>query len=206
MLDPRVTLTTTDLMQVAADAIVVEDSGWLRAMRGTAAMLDTRYPALRGVRERAIGARGESFPIGAAVAFALDADGPWRYAVWAITYTYQPPASGAEATTHRLRATPLSVTAATASAVLRAAEAGATTLVMPALGTRADFHALPPVPKKLPRYVMGAAQLAGLQQALAITPSIAAVTLSLSARDHAIFEDLLGRGGARRDEEQEHDD
>jgi hypothetical protein len=208
MLDERVQLTTLDLLQVRADAVVVEDSGWLRAMRGPAALLDALYPSLRRERELAIEARGGPFPLGSAAAFPLPLDESGRMlAIWAITYTYPREFAPAEPSSQRrVRATPLVVAAATREAIQRAIAAGARHVAMPALGTRADYHVLPPVPKNLPRYTMGAAQLIGLHEALATTQALRQVTVSLSQRDYAIFEDLLGRGGPRHYEDEDNDE
>lgn len=190
MLDRRVRLSTADALSVPADAIVVEDSGWLTALRGLAATVDGLDASLRGRREEALAQHGGSYAPGAAIGFRLDqGTHPFRHAIWAITFSHVPQPEGQPA--RIARATPLDVAAATRAALLEAEALGIKHLAMPALGTRQDQHVLPPAPKKLPRYVMGAAQLIALQQTLAET-TIEQVTLSLSLRDHAIFHDLLG--------------
>lgn len=187
MLDRRIRLSTVELLSVPADALVVEDNGRLSALRGLAATVDGLDAGLRGRREEALAQHGGPFAIGTALGFQLEPrTHPFRHAIWAITF------SQADGQTERLeRATPLDVAAATRSALLEAAALGVKHLAMPAIGTRTDQHVLPPVPKKLPRYVMGAAQMIALQQTLDET-RIEQVTLSLSLRDHAIFHDLLG--------------
>ncbi|WP_026369444.1 hypothetical protein [Kallotenue papyrolyticum] len=192
MLDRRVRLTTDDIWQSSADALVVEDSAALRATRGLAALLDDTYPALRAARAALLQQHGGSLPIGAAVALALPQEAPYRYAIWAVTSDGGAARAVHAPPTTSQRITPLAVTLATRNAVLEAAAVGARHVVLPALGTRAATHVLPPVPKKLPRYVMGAAQLAGLQQALEQTPGLTRVTLALSQRDYTIFQILLG--------------
>lgn len=187
MLDQRVVLSLAELLTVPADAVVVEDSGSLTASRGLAALVDQRY-ALQTQRERTVKQHGAPFEIGSAVALPTRADDGPRVIVWAITF-----ALGASAAA-RVRATPLDVAAATDAALREAAGHEARHVAMPALGTRIDHHVLPPTPKKLPRYVMAAAQLIGVQQALDDVPSITQVTICLSQRDYGIFEDVLGRG------------
>ncbi|HEY0734950.1 MAG TPA: hypothetical protein VGD69_08595 [Herpetosiphonaceae bacterium] len=190
MLDRRVRLSTVEAMNVPADAIMVEDSGRLSGLRGLAATIDGLDDGLRRRREDALARHGGPFAIGTAIGFRLESTThPFRHAIWAVTFSQTPQSEGQP---ERLeRATPLNVAAATRSALLEAAALGVKHLVMPAIGTRTDQHVLPPVPKKLPRYVMGAAQLIALQQTLDET-GIEQVTLSLSLRDHAIFHDLLG--------------
>jgi hypothetical protein len=191
MLDDRVHLSMSDALDVPADVLVVEDSGWLTATRGLAGLVAARYPALRALREQAVAEHGGSFPLGAAMAFTINDDEyTLRAVVWAVTWTYpQPTAQHAH---DRVRATPLDVAAATRNALHQAAIIAATHVVLPALGSRLDYHVLPPTPKKLPRYVMGAAQLVAMQQALVASP-IQQVTLSVSQRDYGIFSELLGR-------------
>lgn len=198
MLDRRVRLTTDDLWQSSADALVVEDSADLRATRGLAALLDDTYPGLRAARAALLQQRGAPLPIGAAVALALPQAAPYRYAIWAVTWDGS--AARAAHAPPSQRITPLAVTLATRNAVLEAAAVGARHVILPALGTRAATHVLPPVPKKLPRYVMGAAQLAGLQQALEQAPSLTRVTLALSQRDYTIFQILLGNASPGAEE------
>lgn len=190
MLDRRIRLSTVELLRVPADAMVVEDNGRLSGLRGLAATVDGLDAGLRRRREEALAQHGGPFAPGAAIGFQLEqTTHPFRHAIWAITFSQLPQPEGQ---TERLeRATPLDVAAATRSALLEAQKLGVRHLVMPAIGTRTDQHVLPPVPKKLPRYVMGAAQLIALQQTLDET-TIEQVTLSLSLRDHAIFHDLLG--------------
>ena len=190
MLDRRVRLSMVDALSVPADAIVVEDSGWLSGARGLAATVDGLDAGLRSRREAALAQHGGPFALGTARGFLLEpATHPFRHAIWTITFAQVRQAEGQPERVER--ATPLDVAAATRSALLEAAALGVKHLVMPAIGTRTDQHVLPPVPKKLPRYVMGAAQLIALQQSLDET-TIEQVTLSLSLRDHAIFHDLLG--------------
>jgi O-acetyl-ADP-ribose deacetylase (regulator of RNase III) len=190
MLDRRIKLSTVELLSVPADAIVVEDSSRLSALRGLAATVDGLDAGLRRRREEALAQHGGPFAIGTALGFQLESTThPFRHVIWAITFAQVPQPEGQP---ERLeRATPLDVAAATRSALLEAEALGVKHLAMPAIGTRTDQHVLPPAPKKLPRYVMGAAQLIALQQTLDET-RIEQVTLSLSLRDHAIFHDLLG--------------
>lgn len=191
ILDARLTLTTSDPLEIAADTVVVEDSGWLTAARGLAAALDSRHAELKPQREAALSQHGGSFTPGAALACRVNTPGSQlRLAVWAITYTYA--AQREHQAERHLRATPLDVTRATSAALLQAAAAGARHVVLQALGTRNDIHVLPPLPKKLPRYVMGAAQLAGMCQAIEASPSLERLTLCLTQRDFAIFHELLG--------------
>lgn len=198
MLGDRLVLATEDVLELPADALVVEDGGWLTAARGLAAAVDQRYPQLRALREQALERHGGPFALGAALAFALS-DTDRRALIWAITFSQQPQQA------ERQRATPLDVAQATRNALLQADALGVEQVVMPALGTRLGYHALPPTPKKLPRYVMGAAQLIGVQQALEQAHAIKRVTLGLSLRDHAIFHELLGQplSAAIGDEEQD---
>jgi hypothetical protein len=92
----------------------------------------------------------------------------------------------------RAQATPLVIEAITRQALAEAVALGAAHVVLPALGTRTDQHALPPVPKKLPRYVMGTAQLLGVRAALEASPDLR-VTVCLTQRDLAIWNTLLGQ-------------
>ena len=184
--DDRIELCEAELPAVTADAVVVEDSGQLRAARGYASTLDRRYEELRPLREQAVFA--SPLALGSAVAFRA-ADG--RVVVWAVTYGDAAHGQPEQA----IRATPLDIAAAAREALLRAAEHGAGHVALPALGTRYGRHVLPPLPKKLPRYVMAAAQLIGIREALAAT-DIRRVTLCLTQRDRAIFAAVLGRGEA----------
>lgn len=190
MLDRRIRLSTVELLRVPADAVAVEDSGWLSGLRGLAATVDGLDAGLRRRREEALAQHSGPFELGTAIGFRLEqTTHPFRHAIWAITFGQLPQTQGQP---ERLeRATPLDVAAATRSALLEAHKLGVKHLTMPAIGTRTDQHVLPPVPKKLPRYVMCAAQLIALRQTLDET-TIEQVTLSLSLRDHAIFHDLLG--------------
>jgi O-acetyl-ADP-ribose deacetylase (regulator of RNase III) len=191
MLDGRIRLSTADAMTVPADAVVVEDSGWLTGARGPAAIVDALAPDLRQRREAALAQHGGPYPLGSALSFPLQhPTSSLRHAIWAITFSYQ---MQPEQRNQLVRATPLDVAAATRSALLQAAELPVTHLVMPAIGTRMEHHVLPPAPKKLPRYVMGAAQLIALHTTLQAITTIEQVTLSLSQRDYAIFHDLLGQ-------------
>jgi|GEM_PF-4923618 len=205
MLNERITLSTVELLSTVADALIVEDSGWLTASRGLAATVDSLYPELRHQREQALERRGAMYPLGAALGFELNAnDRLYRHAIWAVTFGY----STQITTGHNdlIRATPLDIAAAASNALLQAAACGARTVVLSALGTRIGYHNLPPTPKKLPRYVMGAAQLVGMHNALQQTESIEQVTLCLTQRDYAIFNDLLGRSLDQRNvEDDEHD-
>lgn len=204
MLGDRVVLSTNDVLELAADALVIEDSGWLLASRGMAAAVDALYPELRPLREQVLEQRKSPFALGAAVGFPLTGDAHRvRGVIWAITFGYQPQPGQPD---QRQRATPLDVAEATRNALLRADELGAAQVVMPALGTRLGFHMLPPTPKKLPRYVMGAAQLIGIQQALQHTTVVQQITLGLSLRDYAIFHELLGQPLAAAAGDEEHDD
>jgi hypothetical protein len=182
MLDPRIVTSTAEPLAIAADALVVEDDASVAARRGFAAVIDQRFPQLRAARAR-IGAGGR-LAVGAAVALPLDDPAsPLRFVVWVATYGDRHAPEG--------RATPLIVAAAAEQALVQAHAAGARRIVMSALGTRLGTHVLPPTPKKLPRYVMGAAQLIGVQRGLAAT-TIERVTLSLTERDAAIFAELAG--------------
>lgn len=189
MLDRRIRLSTADALSVPADAIIVEDSGRLTGSRGLAATVNGLDPGL-GLRRQAMLAQNDGlYTPGTAIGFRLDQiTHTFRYAIWAITFSHS---SQPEQPDQLIRATPLDVAAATRSALLEAETLKIKHLVMPALGTRSEQHVLPPVPKKLPRYVMGAAQLIALNQTLNET-TIESVTVSLSQRDYAIFHDLLG--------------
>ena len=190
MLNDRVVLSTSDVLELPADALVIEDSGWLSASRGLAAAVDELYPELRVLRERALKQHGGAFAPGAAVGFALSDGQPLRAVICAITFGQHVPGGPVD---QRQRATPLIVAQASRNALLEADTLGMAQVVMPALGTRLGYHMLPPTPKKLPRYVMGAAQLIGVQQALQQTAAAQQVTLGLSLRDYAIFHELLGQ-------------
>lgn len=203
MLGDRVVLSTSDVLELAADALVIEDSGWLSASRGMAAAADALYPELRAVREQLVEQHGGPFALGTAVGFPLAGEHAVRSVIWAVTFGYQPQPGQPD---QRQRATPLDVAEATRNALLRADELGAAQVVMPALGTRLGFHMLPPTPKKLPRYVMGAAQLIGMQQALQQTTTVQQITLGLSLRDYAIFHELLGQPLAAPAGDEEQDD
>lgn len=184
-------LAITEPLLVVADALVVEDSGWLSAERGLAAQVDQLFSTLQPQRTQYIAQCG-ALALGAAAAFVVGAqEGSFRAVVYTVTFTY--PAQPAQAE-QRMRATPLVVATATRNALLRAAEIGARHVVLPALGTRLGHHSLPPTPKKLPRYVMGAAQLIGIEQALEQTTMLERITLAVTHRDYAIFRELLGAG------------
>jgi len=187
MFDDRLELREAELPSVMADALVVEDGGRLQAAQGYATVLDKRYPELRPMREQA--AQGSALSLGSALAFRAH-DGV--VVVWAVTY-----GDGArDQAEQAVRATPLHIAAASREALLcAAAKHGARSVALPALGTRYGHHVLPPVPKKLPRYVMATAQLIGIQQALA-TNQLQTVTLCLTQRDRAIFAAVLGRADA----------
>lgn len=204
MLGQQVELTTTNALEIAADTIVVEDCGWLSATRGLAATLNSLYPELRTQREQALAQQGSSFALGDAIVCRLPAtELPLQTVIWVVTYTYQPQIGhGSE----RVRATPLDVATATTNALRAASKLGAEQVVMPAIGTRTDQHVLPPVPKKLPRYVMGAAQLVAINQLLQSDTSLHRITLSLTQRDYAIFHELLGSEIAHSGTEDETND
>ncbi len=190
MLNQQLKLTTSNSLELGADTVVVEETGWLNAARGLAATIDGAYPELQAQREQAMKQRGGTFVPGEVVVCRLTAERlPLRFVISAVTYTYQPqigPGSGA------LRATPLDIARATRRALQVTAELGGRHVVIPALGTRTDYHVLPPVPKKLPRYVMGAAQLVAVQETLVTLSAIPEITFSLTQRDYAIFHELLG--------------
>lgn len=191
MLGDRVVLATSDVEMLPAEALVVEDSGWLTASRGLAAAIDGQYGELRALREHAVEQHGGPFALGEAVVFPINDSVQGRRAlIWTVTFGHQPQPGQPD---KRQRATPLDVARASCNALLRADELGIAEVAMPALGTRLGYHVLPPTPKKLPRYVMGAAQLIGVQQALQQTSAIRRVTLGLSLRDYAIFHELLGQ-------------
>lgn len=181
----RLDLKEAELLSVAADAIIVEDNGRLLAQHGNAAALAMRYAELRLMREQAV-PPNSPLPLGSALAFRAD-DG--TIAVWAVTYGEAVDGQPVE----RTRATPLDIAAAAREALLRAAEHGARQVALPALGTRYGHHVLPAVPKKLPRYVMAAAQLIGIREALEHV-SFDRITLCLTQRDRAIFAAVLGLG------------
>lgn len=187
----RLELLEAELLSVTAAAVVVEDSSRLAAAHGYASALDKRYAELSALREQAL--RHGSLGLGSAVALRAH-DG--LITVWAVTYG----AAGTDPAVPAIRATPLDIAAAAREALLRAAEQGANHVALPALGTRYGQHVLPALPKKLPRYVMAAAQLIGIRDALDAT-DIQRVSLCLSQRDRAIFAAVLGRG-----EHQEGDD
>lgn len=205
ILDERLTLTTSAPLEIMADTVVVEDSGWLTAARGLAAALDSRHAELKPQREAALSQHGGSYAPGSALVCRVSASGSQlRLVIWAITYSYA--AQRDSQAERHLRATPLDVTQACVAALRQAAAAGARHVVMQALGTRNDIHVLPPVPKKLPRYVMGAAQLAGVYQALEACPSIERITLCLTQRDFGIFHELLGHKAPDAPSEDEIDE
>lgn len=198
-MNERIRVTTNDLLQVEADVLVIEDSGWLTAARGLAATIDGRYPALRAAREQAVTQHGGMFALGTALAFPLDkAEGP-RAVIWAVT-------SGSELSPGQpnlmLRATPLDVAAATRAALREADAIGARRVALPLLGTKLGAHVLPPVPKKLPRYVMAAAQTIALDETIATT-GIDEVLWCLSQRDYAIVQELLGLATGSADDREE---
>ncbi len=181
----RLELVEAEALTVAADALVVEDDGRLGAARGMAAEADARHPELRAQREQARAEHGGTLPLGTVVPFQTEQDAR-RVVVWAVTWNAQRNAPPAE------RATPLLIEQVTRRALRVAMKEGALHVALPALGTRLEHHALPPVPKKLPRYVMGAAQLIGIGQALHQYPSLR-VTVCLTQRDLAIWNTLLGQ-------------
>ncbi len=204
MLGRQVEFTTAHALEVAADVIVVEDCGWLSASRGLAATLDSLYPELRAQREQALEEHGGAFGLGDAIVCRLSAAASGLQAViWAVTYTYQPQVGHGS---DRVRATPLDVASATTNALRAAAAMSAQHVVMPAIGTRTDHHVLPPVPKKLPRYVMGAAQLVAINQLLAADNTLQRITLALTQRDYMIFHELLGSKPANTGAEDDGDD
>ncbi len=181
----RLELLEAEALSVAADALVVEDDGRIGAARGLAAEIDARHPELRAQRERVLADHGGPLPLGTVVPFQT-AQAAWRVVVWAVTWNAQRNAPLTE------RATPLLIEAVTRRALRTVVKEGAYHVTMPALGTRLEHHALPPVPKKLPRYVMGAAQLIGIGQALHQYSSLR-VTVCLTQRDLAIWNTLLGQ-------------
>ncbi len=190
MLNARLKLTTHNPLELGADTVIVEESGWLNAARGLAATVDSMCPELQAQREQAIVQRGGTLAPGEVVVSRLTAERlPLRFVISAVTYTYQPQIGHGS---DRVRATPLDIARVTRSAVQCAAEIGSRHVVIPALGTRTDYHVLPPAPKKLPRYVMGAAQLVAIQDTLATLSQAPQITLSLTQRDYAIFHELLG--------------
>ena len=205
MLDHRLTFTQTHALAVPADALVVEDDGWLSAARGLAAQAAGLYPELQTQRERALHGNGGPFSLGSVIAFRVNQSKQGlRSIVWAVTWSYPDP--DARRSERRIRATPLTIAEVTQKALLHAAAQGARHVVMPTLGTRIDQHVLPPNPKKLPRYVMGSAQLIASRLALQSTPSLH-VTLSVTERDLSILRELLGQAGhANSDEDEERGD
>lgn len=186
----RLQLIEAEALLVAADALVVEDDGRLQAARGLAAEIDARHPELRAQREAAVAAHGGQHPLGTALPFHVANDAQCRVVVWAVTWNVQRNAPPTE------RATPLLIEQVTRRALRAAMKEGAPHVALPALGTRLEHHALPPVPKKLPRYVMGAAQLIGIGQALHQYPSLR-VTVCLTQRDLMIWNTLLGQAEDR---------
>ncbi len=196
MLSQQLKLTTSNPLELGADTVVVEETGWLNAARGLAATIDGAYPELKVQREQAIKQRGGAFVPGEVVVCQLTTDRlPLRFVISAVTYAYQPQIGHAG---EALRETPLVIARATRSALLVTAELGGRHVVLPALGTRTDNHVLPPVPKKLPRYVMGGAQLVAVQETLVTLSPIPEITFSLTQRDYAIFHELLGIQAAGR--------
>ncbi len=182
----RLSLIEAEPLAVTADALVVEDDGWLTATRGLAAQVDVQYPELRAQREQALARHGTALPLGTAVPCDIHTPGALQTVIWAVTWCQ---AHNAEP---RAQATPLVIDAVTRQALHAAKELGVSYVVMPALGTRTDQHVLPPVPKKLPRFVMGAAQLIGIHSMLA-QDSTLRVTVCLTQRDLTIWNTLLGR-------------
>ncbi len=190
MLNSQVKLTTSNPLELGVDTVVVEESGWLSAARGLAATVDSIYPELQAQREQAIKQQAGTFMPGEVVVCHLGEDRlPLRFVISAVTYTYQPQIGHGS---DRVRATPLTIARVTRTALECAAQLGSRHIVMPALGTRTDYHVLPPVPKKLPRYIMGTAQLVAIQDTLASLALALQVTLSVTQRDYAIFHELLG--------------
>ncbi len=190
MIEQRLTLTETAALAIRADALVVEDNGWLTAARGLATQVDGLYPELRPQRERALANNGGPFVPDTVIVCRVRGDQPFRTIIWAVTHTT--PGPNDQRTSERKRATPLVIEQVTQSALRQALAQGATHIVMPALGTRVDQHVLPPNPKKLPRYVMGAAQLIGIRHVLDDVP-VLHVSLSLTQRDLDIYRILLGQ-------------
>jgi O-acetyl-ADP-ribose deacetylase (regulator of RNase III) len=182
----RLTLVEADPLAVAADALVVEDDGWLTATRGLAAQIDGQHAELRAQRERALAEHEGALPLGSVVPCRVGGSQPPHVVLWAVTWCQAHDAAP------RARATPLVVEAVTRTSLQDAAALGAEHVGLPALGTRTDQHVLPPVPKKLPRYVMGAAQLVGIRAALEAHPLLR-VTVCLTQRDLAIWHTLLGQ-------------
>lgn len=181
----RLQLIEADPLAITADALVVEDDGWLTASRGYAAQIDAQYPELRAKREEELAKRGGALQLGAVVPCRLHNNTSPRAVIWSVTWCQ------AHEAEPRARATPLVIDQVTRRALDTAVAVGARHAVMPALGTRTDQHVLPPVPKKLPRYVMGAAQLIAIGTALAQHPALR-VTVCLTQRDLAIWHALLG--------------
>lgn len=200
----QIELTTANVLEVAADTVIVEDCGWLSASRGLAATIDGLYPELRAQREQALEQHGGPFALGDAIACRLPlAALPLQRAIWVVTYSYQPQIGHGS---DRVRATPLDVAAATTNGLQAAALHQARHVAMPALGTRTNQHVLPPAPKKLPRYVMGAAQLVAINHLLQTGSAVQRITLSLTQRDYTIFHELLGSQPAIATTEDEADD
>ncbi len=179
-------------LTVAADALVVEDSGWLAGAKSLAAEVDARGgQPLRHERATLIAQQGP-LAIGTAVCTTsglwAELGGPPTL-VHAATYTY-PDAVRAPET--RVGATPLDISRATLAALRSAAEAGATHVCMMPLGVRPNHHQLPANPKNLARYVMAGVQLAAIAQALPEF-NVAQVTVALTERGYAIWQEVLGR-------------
>lgn len=181
----RCTLIEAEPLNCTADALVVEDDGTLMAARGLAAQIDDQYPELRAQREQAVAQRGGPLPLGSAVP-CRTRQPDQRIVIWVVTWQQ---VRAAEPGT---QATPLIIEAVTRHALHAAVELGAMHVALPALGTRIDQHVLPPVPKKLPRYVMGTAQLVGIRSALEQHARLR-VTVCLTQRDLAIWNTLLGQ-------------
>lgn len=181
----RLVLLETDLPAIAAGALVVEDDQRLGSTRGHAAQLDALHPELQAQRQRALDQHGGIVPLGVVVPGRVMGDAAYRTVVWVVTWTATRVAEVGQ------RATPPLIAQISHEALRVAVKQGAAHVVMPALGTRTDQHVLPPVPKKLPRYVMGAAQLAGIQAAL-LDHAALRVTVCLTQRDLAIWRTLLG--------------
>lgn len=95
MLDRRVRLSTADALSVPADAIVVEDSGWLTGLRGLAATVDGLDAEPRQRREAALAEHGGAFALGTALGFRLEqTTHQFRHAIWTITFSQLPQPEG----------------------------------------------------------------------------------------------------------------
>jgi O-acetyl-ADP-ribose deacetylase (regulator of RNase III) len=204
MLDDRLTLTETDLLAIDADVLVVEDNGWLTATRGLAAQVDEMYPELCPQREGAVAKHGGPFPLGEIIVGKLkENDRGLHHVVWVVTQVHT--GTNDRSINQQHLATPLLIEQVTRDALKAVTAHEAKHVAMPALGTRVQQHVLPPNPKKLPRYVMGAAQLIGIRHMLDNVPSLH-VSLSLTQRDRDIFLELLGQAAEKRDDKVSDDD